>query len=270
MNKEVFTGVDRAGRILIFMIKLIGMQRLAPLWDLKLMIEMIPLPYTNIICDKLLYWFNGIIPQSTLLPAQVQDLGKKYDHHCLMEFSEYSEGECDRLLNSLDKFVKSKPEGAVSYHICESATDQERATLYRFVVAPAFRTFAIGKGLQGFSIDFALPKNYTACPTIPEKQYPVAHRWIYSHFGCNVYHEDYTFGSEVDLRGVEEGFQESIQTTGGRAPAEHGHGMEYPAPPDMQERWKKTDPLNIMNPGVGGTSALRMYAPMAVGHGGHH
>jgi D-lactate dehydrogenase len=54
-------------------------------------------------------------------------------------------------------------------------------------------------------------------------------------------------------------FKKAIEGTGGRLPAEHGHGTEYSAPQDMQERWKRTDPLNVMNPGVGGTSYCRSY-----------
>jgi D-lactate dehydrogenase len=263
MNREVFDGVSRAGLILVKMIELVGMNRLEPLWNLKLMIESIPLPFTGIICDKFLYWFNFIIPHP--LPAMLQEFGKEYDHHALLEFGEYSDGEVERLMAALDKFVKSKPEGAVKYYVCKDAKEVNRTMLFRFVVAPAFRTFAVGKGLQGLSIDYALPKSYTDYPSMPEKKYPIENRWVYSHFGCNVYHEDLTFKPEVDVEVGKYEIKHCVEDVGGKLPAEHGHGTEYPAPLSMQERWMRTDPLNIMNPGVGRTSCSKMYGKVVYG-----
>lgn len=260
MNRPTCEGVDRGGRILIKMIDLVGMQRLEPLWNLKLMIESIPLPFTGIICDKFLYWFNGIIPRP--LPPPIRELVQDYEHHVLMEFGEYSDGEVHRLREALDKFVDSRPHGTVKVHVCQG-WEQERAMLFRFVVAPAFRTFCIGKGLQGLSIDYALPKIGTEYPPMPEKEYPLLSRWVYGHFGCNVYHEDLVYDTDIDVEAAKHVIKHSIEGTGGKLPAEHGHGTEYKAPTATQARWMKMDPLNIMNPGVGGTSSFKGYADKA-------
>jgi len=257
MNSEVYNGVDRAGRILVKMIELVGMQRLEPLWNLKLSIEMIPLPFTNIICDKFLYWFNNIIPHP--LPQELRDFGRDYGHHVLMELGEYSDGEVDRLRGALDKFVAGKPQGDVKYKVLEGK-EANKANLWRFVVAPAFRTYCVGVGLPGLSIDYALPKNFKEYPTLPEKEFPIKSRWVYSHFGCNVYHEDLVFAEEVDVDAARYPMKHAIEDLGGKLPAEHGHGTEYKAPKEMQDRWKKTDPLNAMNPGVGGTSSYKKYS----------
>jgi D-lactate dehydrogenase len=261
MNNEVVNGVDRAGRILIKMIELVGMQRLEPLWNLKLAIEATGLPFSGIVCDKFLWWFNGIIPRP--LPPALRDLCQEFDHHLLVEMAEYSEGEVDRLRGALDGFVASRPEGHVKYHVCADASERSRATLFRFVVAPAFRTFAVGSGMQGLSIDYALPKRFTEYPDLPEKQYPIVNRWVYSHFGCNVYHEDLVFDNDVDVEEAKHEIKHAVEHAGGRLPAEHGHGTEYKAPKETQERWKKMDPLNVMNPGVGGTSNYKSYSDVA-------
>eukprot|EP01050_Picozoa_sp_SAG11_P028340 SAG11_NODE_7537_length_1133_cov_1.259188_2_plen_67_part_00 len=50
-----------------------------------------------------------------------------------------------------------------------------------------------------------------------------------------------------------------IEASGGKLPAEHGHGTEYTAPPPTQERWRRMDPTNAMNPGVGGLSYASHY-----------
>lgn len=33
----------------------------------------------------------------------------------------------------------------------------------------------------------------------------------------------------------------------------------YVAPPEMQARWKRMDPLNVFNPGIGGLPCTRRY-----------
>ena len=55
----------------------------------------------------------------------------------------------------------------------------------------------------------------------------------------------------------------SVEVMGGRLPAEHGHGTEYHAPPDTAARWMAMDPLNVMNPGVGGLSTAPSYGGAA-------
>ena len=196
INREVHDAVDQAGRILIKMIELLGMMRLEPLWNLKLFIESVPVPFATIICDKFLWWFNGILPKS--LPAELQKLTAEYDHHMLMEFAEYRTGELETLMSRLEKFRDSRAAGAVQFHVCADGHEKSRATLFRFAVAPAFRTYCIGLGQQGLSIDYALPKNSTQYPSLPA-EYPIFKRLVYSHFGCNVYHEDFVFDNSIDV-----------------------------------------------------------------------
>eukprot|EP00931_Biecheleriopsis_adriatica_P036499 TRINITY_DN21021_c0_g1_i1.p1 TRINITY_DN21021_c0_g1~~TRINITY_DN21021_c0_g1_i1.p1 ORF type:complete len:660 (+),score=124.30 TRINITY_DN21021_c0_g1_i1:159-1982(+) len=259
MNRETYDTVDQAGRILIKMIEVVGMRNLEPLWNLKLFIESLPIPLATIICDKFLWWFNNILPKS--LPAELEELAKEFDHHVLMEFAEYSNGEVDSLVERLKRFQASRPEGDVKFHFCDDDFGKTRATLFRFAVAPAFRTLAIGKGQQGLSIDYALPKNFAEIPTLPEDKYPIQTRLIYSHFGCNVYHEDFVFGNDIDVHAAKKAIKKAVESIGGKLPAEHGHGTEYAAPEDTKARWMKTDPSNVMNPGVGGTSFKKNYAP---------
>ena len=82
----------------------------------------------------------------------------------------------------------------------------------------------------------------------------------YSHFGCNVVHEDLAFGTDVNVHDAKMELKRVVeQEYGGKLPAEHGHGIEYKAPRETQERWKKMDPENVMNPGIGGLSYNKRY-----------
>ena len=80
-------------------------------------------------------------------------------------------------------------------------------------------------------------------------------RMIYAHFGCNVIHADLAFGNDVNVHEAKMSFKKYIENKcKGKLPAEHGHGTEYHAPIETMQRWKKMDPCNVMNPGIGGLS----------------
>uniref|UniRef100_A0A7S4T4W3 FAD-binding PCMH-type domain-containing protein n=1 Tax=Alexandrium monilatum TaxID=311494 RepID=A0A7S4T4W3_9DINO len=257
MNREIYEATDLGGRLCVKVIDLLGMRPIGYLWEVKRFVETLPIPFASIIPEKFMWWFNNLFPAS--LPKALRDLGDEFDHHMLIDFAEYSQGEVDALQALLDKFVASKPEGHVKYHVCGDPHTQTRANLFRFVMAIAFRVYCTGKGMQGLSIDYAMPKNFSEYPTLPG-QYPIAKRCVYSHFGCNVYHEDLVFGPDVDVEEAKHVIKHAIEDVGGKLPAEHGHGTEYHAPATTQKRWMNMDPLNVMNPGVGGTAYNRNYA----------
>lgn len=134
---------------------------------------------------------------------------------------------------------------------------------FRFAAAPAFRTHCVGtRAAAGLSFDYSLPKNYTGVPEVARPGGPpIAVRMRYSHFGCAVVHEDIAYRAlagppESEKRAV----KGIVEALGGRLPAEHGHGVEYGAPPEVVARWVAADPTNAMNPGVGHTSARPRYA----------
>ena len=63
----------------------------------------------------------------------------------------------------------------------------------------------------------------------------------------------------VDAISAKYAAKRGVEDAGGRLPAEHGHGKEYTAPDDTQQRWRKMDPSNAMNPGVGGLALGKNY-----------
>jgi len=265
IERSQFDVIDLAGRVLIKMIEVVGMSNLGSAWNLKLFIESLPIPFAGIICDKILYWLNPLLPES--LPKPLMDLGRAYDHHMLVEFAEYSDGEVEKLDALLQKFVASQPAGSVGYHYCTTPQEVSRATLWRFAVQPAFKTYCVGKGLQGLIVDYAMPKDFPEYQKLPE-EHPIHKRCLAAHFGCNVYHESLMFGPEVDVHKAKKDIKRAIEASGGKLPAEHGHGTDYAASHDAQARWMRMDPTNTMNPGVGGTSAHRHYGARQATHHG--
>ena len=257
MNRDAFDVVDRSGRVMASVIKVVGVSgaMLKNLWNTKLWVDSLPFAGANLLCDKLLYRLNQLFPAT--LPDRIMDTGKTMDHHVAITVGEFGHGNMDRLLDRLQSFASTHGKSKIVIHECQSASEVLSLTAFRFVAAPAFRTWCVGEGAQGISVDYALPKNGGQIPklsTLPLK------RMRYSHFGCNVVHEDLAFPRDVDPLETKMELKAVVEhDSGGKLPAEHGHGTEYHAPRETQERWMKMDPLNVFNPGVGGLSYKERY-----------
>jgi len=264
MDRDSFDVVDGAGRVMANLIKVIGAgDIMGRLWQLKLWIEALPFDGAPLFCDKLLYTLNGFMP--AILPSRLMDAGKDMDHHVAMTIGEFGDGTLDRTLVRMEKFVKVRGEDKVKVFECSGKSEEKSLMAFRFVAAAAFRTWCVGNGTQGISIDYALPKNGGSVPALSRDQddksepLPVK-RMRYSHFGCNVVHEDLAYEAGVDVHSAKMALKKSVEYRyNGKLPAEHGHGTEYEAPNATQKRWKKMDPLNVLNPGVGGLSAKLRY-----------
>lgn len=254
MDADSFTAIDGAGRVLCWMLKLVGIgATLKALWDVKLKFEGLPLPMASVLPDKVLYHANGLLPSA--LPPPLQELSRTHDHHVLMSVGEYGTGEYGRLMTRLRDFQHSEGSN-VAVHEC-NPSEAQAANYFRFAAAPAFRTWCVGNGLEGVSVDYALPKGEVGAPHVPDGTTVL--RMRYMHFGCNVVHEDLAFSQGVDAHDAKMALKRQVEGMGGRLPAEHGHGTEYAAPEATRHRWQAMDPLNVFNPGVGGLPLKRLY-----------
>jgi len=228
------------------------------MWNAKMYIESLPFASAPIIVDKLLYTANNMFP--SVLPSECQKTGAKFDHHVAMTVGDFEDGGMDRLLERLEKFAEKHGPQNVVVHDCSEDNQKARLNAFRFVAAPAFRTWCIGNGVQGFSVDYVLPKNGGTAPSLDKTGAEPLKRMRYSHFGCNVVHEDLAYAPGVDLHEAKYSLKRTVEKDfGGKLPAEHGHGTEYVAPPATQTRWKKMDPMNVLNPGVGGLPTTPFY-----------
>lgn len=257
MDRDSFDVIDRSGRVLAGVIKAVGptSSMVKGLWSFKQWIEGLPFPSAPFVCDKVLYSINNWVPAP--LPTPIMKMGKATDHHIAMTVGEYGDGSMKHLLNRLEMFARTKGRDKIDIYECKSPSEANSLTAFRFVAAPAFKTWCIGNDVQGFSVDYALPKNGGTAP--PLSSVPVK-RMRYSHFACNVVHEDLAYPLDVDAMQAKLNLKKTVEHSfDGKLPAEHGHGTEYIAPPDTQDRWKRIDPLNVMNPGIGGLSMAPEY-----------
>ncbi len=213
MNRDAFDVVDRAGRMMCAAIGWFGIgPRLRQLWGVKLAVEAFPLPYFDRLPDKILYWFNAVTPQRLLLPAALMESGKQYDHHVIVQVDDYGDGGYARLMGRLEAVANANA-SAMRVHVL-SAPEAAMVKTFRFAAAPAFRTYCVGKGLIGISLDYALPLNYQQIPTL--RSSPSETRMRYSHFGCAVVHEDIAYRHlERDVHEEKLLLKSSVESLGG-------------------------------------------------------
>ena len=257
MDRDAFDVIDRSGRVLAGIIKLVGPSGSAvkSLWKVKQWIEGLPFESAPFVCDRFLHYINNWAPAA--LPASIMKMGTEMDHHIAMTVGEYGDGTMERLLDRLQEFASENGRDKIQIHECSSPSEANSLIAFRFVAAPAFKTWCIGEDMQGFSVDYALPKNGGPAPPI---SFNPVKRMRYSHFACNVVHEDLAFRPDVDALQAKMNLKQTVEHgCNGKLPAEHGHGTEYVAPLETQERWRKMDPLNVMNPGIGGLSSDPKY-----------
>jgi len=257
MDRDSFDVIDQAGRFMGHLIKFFGSASpvVSAGWAIKLKIEALDVRGAATFPDTVQYYMNSFLP--AVLPKEIMNMGYDRDHHIATTVGDFN-GSLGRFEERFAKFYKEN-EGKVDVRECTTNSEKNGVTAFRFIAAAAFRTYCVGTGLQGYSVDYALPKKDSSSPILPESNPPVK-RMRYSHFLCNVVHEDLAYEQGVDTHASKMGLKHVVdQAYNGRLPAEHGHGTEYHAPKDTQKRWMKMDPLNVMNPGVGGLSSKYRY-----------
>jgi D-lactate dehydrogenase len=271
MNKDTIDVVDQAGRALCHSLLRFGIgPHFEKLWDIKIKIESIQTfqSFFSTLPDAVLSIVNSIF--SPVLPETVVDLSKKYDHHLLIKLGDFGNDEIIHFEERLNSFLEKNEETSVAVQQLKD-DEAKRVSVFRFAAAPAFRTWCVGRNLQGVSIDYSLPKNHISLPSVNDEnrgsgdgvggnvEEEAVIRCRYSHFGCNVVHEDIAWKVGVDVEKRKMKIKKNVEKEGGALPAEHGHGTEYSAPKDTRERWMRMDPMNVLNPGVGGLSSQLFY-----------
>ena len=265
MDKDAFDVVNGAGRVLSNCIWLVGTSSsiVKHLWNVKLWIEALPLDGAALWVDRLLFFANSFMPAP--LPSPVMKMANTFNHHVAVTVGDFGGGELDRFIDRMEKFEHKRGKETMQIYEPVRSSEANSISAFRFAAAPAFRTYCVGKHLQGVSVDYALPKLGGRVPPLSTTDDAVSQdllpvkRMRYSHFACNVVHEDLAYGPETDVHRAKYLLKHAVETEGGQLPSEHGHGREYTAPPETQSRWQKMDPLNVFNPGIGGLSYRPKY-----------
>lgn len=264
LHRDAFDIADRYGRDTVAMIRLLGTEHLPFFFGVKAWLDLLPHRFKWVpaaLGDRVLQFISGFLPSQ--VPARLKACRDRYEHHLIIQTS-------DRLSEKLAPwFAETLPqlgEGGVF-----ECTEKEGrlALLHRFAAAGAAGRYNVihRKETGGLlALDVGLRRNdwdwFEKLPADIESK--LAIKLYYGHFLCHVLHQDYVVKKGVDPMAVEHAMWPILDRRGARYPAEHNVGHLYNAPPSMVEHYKKLDPCNCMNPGIGHTTKRRNWVAESV------
>jgi D-lactate dehydrogenase len=181
----------------------------------------------------------------------------KYEHHWVIEMADEGIEEAQQFF---DEFFNNK-DG--NYFKC-TEKEAKKALLHRFVAASAIGRFhALNQDYLGemMSMDIALPINerhwFEQLPSHIDEKFEM--KLYYGHLFCHVLHQNYIVKKGVDAATLKQELLKIYDDRGAEYPAEHNVGHEYIAKPTLHKFYKKLDPINGFNPGIGKTSKLKFW-----------
>ncbi len=246
-SKDTFVAIDKMGPN--FIPKLFEFKRKVDLFAEKF--KFLPDKFS----DRMMQFLSNFWPNH--LPNRMEEYRDQYEHHWVIEMSDKGIEEAKAYF---EKFFK---ENEGNFFECTNK-EAKKAILHRFVAASAVgRYYAINKNKSGgmMSMDIAFPRNekdwFEKLP--PEIDDLLEMKLYYGHLFCHVLHQNYIVKKGVDADALKEKLLKTYDARGAEYPAEHNVGHEYFAKPSLSNFYKKLDPTNGFNPGIGRTSKLKYW-----------
>ena len=251
IHRDAMDVADRYGRDVYYVIRLLGTGRLPLLFSVKAALDRLGEAFGIIgSADRTFHWLGRCLPPQ--LSRRARKWQRRYTHHLLLKVDR---ADAKSTREQVERALSAAPGEVVECTPAEGA----RLMLHRFVVASAaVRYLALrGTHFAGLvSLDVALPRNlldwHGAGEEAPEGA--VAASLVYGHFFCHVFHRDYLIAPGFDPAEVKAAVLMSLDRAEARYPAEHNVGREYRADPVLERFYRKLDPTNRFNPGLGGTA----------------
>ncbi len=210
----------------------------------------------NKMSDRTMQYLSYLFPGH--LPARMEVYRDKYQHHWILEMS--NDG-VDEARAYLDNFFKTH-EG--SYFEC-TEDEADKAILHRFVAGGAIGRYHImnSKNVGAMmTIDVALRRNdpdwFEELPAAIDEQ--VDTKLYYGHLFCHVMHQNYVLKKGADAKVLKNKILQTFDARNAEYPAEHNVGHEYFAKDALKSFYRKLDPTNSFNPGIGKTTKLKNWA----------
>jgi len=251
IHRDAYDIGERYGKDLFLLIDRFGTGRVpaAFAWKSRLdgWFERFGLPGAT---DRMLQALAGLLPAH--LPPRMGDFRRRYEHHLLLKVSARDAAETGAWLRGFfaghegDWFQCTPEEG-------------RKAFLHRFAVASAaVRYRAVHRNVAEdiVALDIALRRDdrdwFERLPA--ELEARLLHKLYYGHFLCHVFHQDYVVRKGEDAEAIEHAMWKLLDARGAEYPAEHNVGHLYPAKPALADFYRRLDPCNTFNPGIGQTS----------------
>lgn len=258
LHRDCYDAAKKFSKDTFLVIDNLGTKFLPTLFELKRKVDFMSkkinfLP--NKLSDKLLQFLSRFYPNH--LPKRMENFRDIYEHHWVIEMSD------EGILEAKDYLSKFFEINEGDYFEC-TQKEARKAILHRFVAASAIgRYHALNESTIGgmLSMDIAFPRNekdwFEKLPD--EIDCLLDKKFYYGHLFCHVMHLNYIVKKGVNTKLLKEKLLQTYNIRGAEFPAEHNVGHEYFAKPTLSNFYKKLDPTNSFNAGIGRTSKHKFW-----------
>ena len=252
IHREAYDLAAKYGKDTFLFIQKAGTDRMPALFAAKARVDALTeqLGLGATVSDRLAQAVAGLMPPH--LPTRMNDFRDRYEHHLLIRMGGASIAEARDYLAGLFP--------SVSGDMFECTPEEGNAAfLHRFAVAGAavrYRAIHAREVEDIIALDIALRRNdhnwIERLP--PEIDAKIEKKLYYGHFFCHVFHQDYVVKKGYDCLALEHEMWGLLDQRGAEYPAEHNVGHLYHAKPELAGFYRRLDPTNSLNPGIGQTS----------------
>lgn len=259
LHRDCYAVAKKYGKDTFLVIDKLGSKYIPKMFNLKRTVDRVADKLTflpNKMSDRIMQALSYLWPNH--LPKRMEDYHQRYQHHWILEMSGEGIAEARSYLNSF--FAKHEGD----FFEC-TPQEGEKAILHRFVAGGAIgRYHAMNRNKVGamMTVDVALRRNdaqwFEQLPA--EIDDLISDKFYYGHLFCHVMHQNYVLKKGVDAKKLKQQILTSFDARGAEYPAEHNVGHEYVAKPALKNFYRKLDPTNAFNPGIGKTSKLKNWS----------
>jgi D-lactate dehydrogenase len=253
IHRDAFDLAERFGKDIFLVIRYLGTGWLPQLSRLQQGIAEAQQWVTGrqgAMLEQSLHGISRLLPAH--LPNRMRTYRDRFQHHLLLKM------DAAGIREARDHLQAVFPSSEGEFFEC-TPVEAEKALLHRFVVAGAAkRCLDLHRRAvkDMVALDVALrPDDEEWSSFIPESVRSQVHTAVcYGHFFCHVFHLDYLLQRASDVESTRDRLKQWLDGRGARYPAEHNFGHQYRAPSELVEFYRRLDPTNSLNPGVGVTS----------------
>ncbi len=258
MHRDIYDIAEQYGKDTFLMIDKLGTDKMPLFFTLKgrtdALLEKVSL-FKPHFTDRTMQKLTRAFPAH--LPPRMKSWRDKYEHHLLLKMAGDGVSEAQRWLSDYFKTAEG------DFFAC-TPEEGSKAFLHRFAAAGAairYQAVHADEVEDILALDIALRRNDTEWfeHLPPEIDSQLVHKLYYGHFMCHVFHQDYIVKKGVDAHHLKEQMLELLRARGAQYPAEHNVGHLYEAAESLKTFYRKNDPTNSMNPGIGKTSKQKYW-----------
>jgi D-lactate dehydrogenase len=252
MHRDTFEIAQKYGKDTFLSVKHLGTDLLPKMFAIKGRVDAM---LNNVsflpkyLSDRFMQGLSNVFPQH--LPKRMLQFHSQYEHHLILKMSDEGVAEARTYLQ---KFLTNDPKNGTFFEC--TVEEASKAYLHRFAAAGAavrYQTLKSKELGDILALDIALRRNDDQwVEELPEKiSSQIKKRLYYGHLFCHVFHQDYVLKRGVDAQGLKAQMLALLDTRGAKYQAEHNVGYLYKAEASLQEFYRKLDPTNRFNSGIG-------------------